>query len=83
MFNLQSSIAKLRCAQGDGRGYFLKCKNRPNAPVKGIRAGLSIVAEQVETVVAAPTHAEPITGRELATGPIPSRIFIETPRHSK
>ena len=69
--------------EGDGGGYFLyhlaeraprtlECKNRPNAPVIGIREGLSVVAEQVEIAVVEPMHEEPITGRELATGPIPS-----------
>ena len=43
------------------------CKNRPNAPVIGIRVGLSVVAVQVEIAVVVPIHVEPITGRELAT----------------
>ena len=56
----------------DGRGYFLKCKNRPNAPAIGTRAGLSVAAVQAEIAAVVPMHEEPITGRELATGPIPS-----------
>ena len=39
----------------------LECDNRPNAPVIGIRVGLSVVAAQVETAEAVPTHVEPIT----------------------
>ena len=74
---LFSSWLALSFRRGMGEAAMLrslKCYNGTNSAVIDSRVGLSVAAAQAEATAAVPTHAEPISGRELTTRPVPSVV---------